>query len=347
MSNRRKVALRMGLKTSGSLLVALCLFPSGMANPVAAQSPATNPVLPAAVPDDFVAGLELDAQLKASLRSAIQAKDYKRAEQMLLTELSRNPRSTHARAILILLGNIYFLDTDYTQAILAWIKADAIVSLDDRTRFQLATTEIHLNHSDWARKQLEILARSNPTSALYQYWLARLDYDAQQYSSAIARLEGVVQLDPKLVRAYDLLGLCYDYLGDTQKAIEQYTKAVSFNREQPHPSSWPPLDFAITLMNAGRPEDAEAALHEAIKFDPGNSRAHYQLGVVLDQKGDMQGAIGSLSHATELDPTYAEPHFALARIYRRLGDREKSQREVDIFVRLHTPTTPAADPRIH
>ncbi len=194
---------------------------------------------------------------------------------------------THARSVLILLGNIYFLDTDYSQAIIAWIKADSIEPLDDRTRFQLATTEIHLSHADWARKQLEILATTDPSAALYPYWLARLDYDAQQYSAAIARLAHVVQLDPKMSRAYDLLGLCYDYLGNWDKAIEQYSKAVSFNRELPHPSAWPPLDFGITLMNAGHPDDAEAMLQEAIRYDPASSKAHYQLGLVLEQKRVM------------------------------------------------------------
>ena len=84
------------------------------------------------------------------------------------------------------------------------------------------------------RPELEKLAAAEPRNSLYAYWLARLDYDAQNYASAIARLQKVIELDPNMVRAYDTLGLCFDYLGKFEEAIKNYDRAVQLNRLQPN-----------------------------------------------------------------------------------------------------------------
>ena len=66
---------------------------------------------------------------------------------------------------------------------------------------------VHVGHPEWARAALESLAAENPKDALYPYWLGRLDYDGHEYDGAIRHFQRAIELDPRMARAYDNLGL--------------------------------------------------------------------------------------------------------------------------------------------
>jgi tetratricopeptide (TPR) repeat protein len=273
----------------------------------------------------------LDSARRDELEKAFVARDYKRAETILIDEIDRNPRSAE---LLTLAAGIFFLDGDYLNSAIAYKKAEAISPLDERSRFTLAMAYIKLNRGDWARIELEKLSAAVPQRPLYLYWLARLDYDAQRYNEAIARLLKVIELDPKMMRAYDNLGLCYDFLGKFDEAIGYYRKAIELNRLQARPSPWPHLNLAVVLISRGDPAEAEGLLREALRYDPKLPQAHYQLGVLLEKRGNYSDALQSLKQAAELDPTYPEPHYTLSRIYQKLGDKAKAQEAVEQFQKL-------------
>ncbi len=193
---------------------------------------------------------------------------------------------------------------------------------------------IELNRRDWARPELAKLAAAQPGNPLYLYWLARLDYDAQDYAIAIARLQRVIELNPVMMRAYDTLGLCYDYLGRFDEAIKSYNHAVELNRLQANPSPWPHVDLAISLMAVNQPAEAEKNLRQALDYDARLPQAHYQLGRVLEMRGDYQAAVQSLKQAIALDPAYSEPHYLLGRLYHRLGEDQLSKKEIAQFQQL-------------
>jgi tetratricopeptide (TPR) repeat protein len=193
---------------------------------------------------------------------------------------------------------------------------------------------VKLSRRDWARPELEKLAAARPEVPLYLYWLARLDYDAQNYAAAITRLQKVIELDPAMMRAYDTLGLCYDYLGRFDEAIKNYTRAVELNRLQSKPSPWPHVDLAISLMSVSQLVEAEKNLREALRYDARLPQAHYQLGRVLEMQGGYQEAVQALKQAIALQPSYPEPHFLLGRIYHRLGEDQLSKKEIAQFQEL-------------
>ena len=224
---------------------------------------------------------------------------------------------------------------------IAWKKAEAIAPLDDRSRFTLAMAYVELNHRDWARPELAKLAAAQPENPLYLYWLARLDYDAQDYATAIARLQRVIELNPAMMRAYDTLGLCYDYLGRFDEAIKSYNQAIELNRLQSKPSPWPHVDLAISLMAVNQPTEAERNLRRALEYDAHLPQAHYQLGRVFEMQGDYQTAVQSLKQAIVIDPTYPEPHYLLGRLYHRLGDARLSKVEIERFQELKSVGEPA------
>jgi tetratricopeptide (TPR) repeat protein len=318
-------------------------------------APAVPSQLPAAQdqPSDInvqnLADLQLDAKLQEELERALERHDYGSAEMILVREAERDPKSVRGAKLLSVAGGVFFLDGKYVNSAIAWKKADAIAPLDARSRFTLAMTYIKLKRRDWAGAELEKLVVSAPEKPLYLYWLARLDYDAQSYATAVARLQKVIEMDPKMMRAYDTLGLCYEYLGKPEEAIKSYNQAVDLNRSQLKPSPWPLVDLAVSLIGLNRLEDAKKNLDEALRYDAKLPQAHYQLGRVLEMQGNFDAAVEALTKAAELDHGYPEPHLALGRIYHRLGDRQRADGEIARFQQLKkahqaSPQTPVPLP---
>ncbi len=278
--------------------------------------------------------LPLDANQRAELERALERRDYKKAENILVAEIDHDPRSARASKLLLAAGSVFFLDEDYLNTAIAYKKAEAIAPLDERSRFTLSMAYIRLGRREWARPELEKLVAATPQSSLYLYWLARLDYDAQQYTAAISRLERVIELDPQMMRAFDSLGLCYDYLGRYDEAIKNFSRATELNRQQARPSPWPHLDFAIALISVNRLDQAESELREALRYDNRLPQAHYQLGQVLEKMGKSGEAVESLLKAAALDPAYPEPHYTLGRIYQKLGRTEEAKESMLRFQQL-------------
>lgn len=283
-----------------------------------------------------LSGFQLESTRQAALEDAIKRKDYKRAETILVEETERDPKSIRTAKLLELAGGLFFLDGQYLNSVIAWKKAEGIAPLDERNKFSLAMVYIKLDRRDLAQRELEKLTAAQPRNALYLYWLARLDYDAQSYNPAIARLQKVVALDPAMMRAYDVLGLCYDYLGQFNEAIKNYSRAVELNRQQVKPSPWPHVNLAISLVAVNRLAEAEKNLREALQYDAQLPQAHYQLGRVLDMQGGEQAAVQALNEAATLDPTYPEPHYLLGRIYQKLGESQLAKTEIAKFQELRT-----------
>ena len=273
----------------------------------------------------------LDPARRSSLQAAIKSRDYARAETLLLEEINRNPKSPQ---LLTLAGGIFFLEGKYLNSAIAMKKAEALASLDDRSRFTLAMAYVTLKHRDWARPELEKLAASDPRNALYPYWLSRLDYDAQQFSAAIAHARQAIALDAGFMKAYDNLGLCYEALGRYDDAIQAYQDAVRLDRASRSPSPWPALNLGALLVKLSRLEDAEKYLKESLRDDPRFPQAHYQLGALLARQHQDAEALQELKQAAALNPSYAEPYYLLGKIYQRQGNKNGAEAAWSTFQRL-------------
>ncbi len=264
----------------------------------------------------------------ARITEALRARDYERAETLLLEAAEAHPQSAE---VLRVLGGVFFLRGRPLNAAIALKKAEAIAPLDERSRFTLVMAYVALGHRDWARPELAKLAQAAPANALYPYWTARLDYDDGQYATAVKGLLRAAELDPRYMRAYDNLGLCYEALGRFDEARRSWEEAIRLNGEQQAKSPWPALNLGLLLTRLDRLDEAEARFRESLASDPRFPQARYQLGITLEKKGRLTEAVAELEEAARLDPAYPEPQYALSRLYRRTGDKEKADRALQRF----------------
>jgi len=313
----------------GLVMVLALLASSGAAGQTLQDIP-TPPTSPTAV-----TRLPLDPERRATLERALKTRDYAAAEKLLAAEIEQKPNSPE---LLKFLASVFFLDGKYLNTAVALKKAEALTPLDDSSRFTLALAYVILNHRDWARPELEQLAKSDPQNALYPYWLGRLDYDTMQFTSAVSHFQKALALDPNYMKTYDNLGLCYEALGKYDEAVKTYQEAIRRNRERPLSSAWPPLNLGALLIKLGRLAEAEAALRESLRYDPRFPQAHYELGLLLEKQKKDDEALAELRQATTLNPNYAEPYYALGRIYKRRGEMTNADAAWATFHKLKRET---------
>jgi tetratricopeptide (TPR) repeat protein len=325
-------------RANGRVLIApiLVLAGAGFALSMHAQS-ASEEAVP---PPGLTSSLQLNASVAGELQKAMDGHDYATAEKLLLAEIDRDPHSLRTASLLDYVGTVYFANQDYLNAAVAWKKSEAIAPLDPKLRFSLAMAYVRLQRPDWARTVLETLAHENEADALYPYWLGRLDYDGHFYNAAIRHFQRAIELDPKFARAYDNLGLCYYYENQNDLAVTDFQKAIALEIGSPHPSPWPYLNLGITQQFLNQLPESEKSIREALRLDPGFAKAHFQLGTVLEDKGEPEAALAELKEAARLDPAYPEPHMAMARIYHKIGQEDAAREEVKTYLRLHPHSTP-------
>jgi tetratricopeptide (TPR) repeat protein len=297
--------------------------------PLRAQAIDALPTLqePASPPDK----LPLSPEERKQLDQAIRSKQLNEAEKLLAEAHERNPDSAE---LLKTLARISFQNQNHWNAAIAYKKAEKIEPLDDASRFSLAMAYVVVDRREWARPELQTLAKANPEQPLYLYWLGRLDYDDQRFADAIEKFEAVIAVDPNFIRAYDNLGLSLDGMGRQREALEAFENAIERNRKQTFPSPWPALNLGTILYRHGRVEEAERYLREAVNYGPDLAQAQYQLAALLDNRGEAERAIEHLTRAAELDPADPKPHYALGRIYRRQGDEQGARQALARFREL-------------
>lgn len=73
----------------------------------------------------------------------------------------------------------------------------------------------------------EKVIRGNPKHYQGHYWLAMCFWKLQRYHAAINILEEVIQFLPTFKDALNLMGECYEQIGEAAKAERCYLKAIS------------------------------------------------------------------------------------------------------------------------
>ena len=241
---------------------------------------------------------------------------YAHVEEML--DRAKGSGQTSSAELLSLGGAVAFLGGDIKGSVLRFQEAAALAPLGEGDAFTLAMALANLGDDARSRSVLTELAGKHPEQAIYAYWLGRLDYDQRRYGEAVEKLKRAVELDGNSPRFWDSLGLAYDMQGQMEQAHEAFEKGVNLNRTQPRPSPWPPHDLGYWLLRTDRPKEAEAALREALRYDPRLVQAHYHLGRTLEKEGRTSEAIDEYRAAVSNDTSSTDACYSLATLYRKL-----------------------------
>jgi tetratricopeptide (TPR) repeat protein len=220
--------------------------------------------------------------------------------------------------LLALKGAIEFLDGKMAEAAADFRESEKIQPAKEGDRFTLAMALVRLGEEDGARNVLASLAREHANTAIYWYWLGRLDYYQRRYGEAVENLERAVKLDPSAARGWDSLGLAWDMQGHMQQAREDFEKAVELNRDQKQPSPWPPHNLGYLLLRMGETAKAEEVLRESLRYDEKLARTHYYLARTLEKEERADEAIAEYQIAVAEDKAATDSCYSLAMLFRKL-----------------------------
>ena len=130
--------------------------------------------------------------------------------------------------------------------------------------------------------------------------------EAAKWAETIQACEKALQLNPKLVEAYKLLGDAYQKLGEFSnnfmdyygQAIASYDRALAIKPDDD--SVW--NNRGNTLGKLGRLEEAIASYDRALQINPEKVSAWNNRGVALGNLGRLEAAMASFAQALAIKP---------------------------------------------
>jgi tetratricopeptide (TPR) repeat protein len=153
-----------------------------------------------------------------------------------------------------------------------------------------------------------------------------------------------VEVQPEETQAHLARAIALMELNRTPEAIDLLRR-----RRKLHDDSYlVDWHLAEALLKSGADGDAEAeaieALHRSIVLNPGIARSHFLLGKILLQRGPSDEAIGELQTALRLDPEDVSATYQLAQAYRKKGDTPRAN---ELFQKVSQAKAEASEHQAH
>jgi len=99
--------------------------------------------------------------------------------------------------------------------------------------------------------------------------------------------------------------------------------------------------LALKYLQAGRVEDAQAQLNDALRLAPNDAEAHSNLGTILQTQGRVAEALAHLRTAVKLKPNDDRIRFNLANGLIAAGSRAEAITELDRAIALNSENADA------
>lgn len=188
----------------------------------------------------------------------------------------------------------------------------------------------YMDADKWLTRSIEF----DPKDYEAWYYLGRTKYNENRFQEAINAFDQCLKLSPENVKAEDNLGLSYAGLGQPDKAIAAYKKAIAWQEELVTKNPGPYLDMGTVFLEQNRAEEAIPYLRQAAQISPDDPKVHEQLGKALQRLNQLPQAQRELERAVELAPQNAALHFVLGQVYRKQGFMDRAKVEFDQSARL-------------
>lgn len=129
-------------------------------------------------------------------------------------------------------------------------------------------------------------------------------------SSAMARLDAAIKVNPNDPDPYYNRGLLYQADAQHERAIADFSSAIGLSARQAGALA----GRATSYLAIGKPQDAAADLDEAIRLEPENSQTWRTRGLAYEQLDDKTRAAASFGRALALNPSDEEARTGFARV---------------------------------
>ena len=317
------------------LLVCICFALLGGSTVYAqGQSGAGLPTDPprSVLPELRVPPIESENALLAQARTEVQAGSLSNAEITVKKYLSQNDASADGH---YLLGYILSREVKAKESLAEYTRAAQLRPPTANDLKMVAVDYVLLNDFSDADRWLTKALEWNPSDADGWYYLGRTKYNENRFSEAIDAFQRCLVLDPHNVKAEDNLGLSYEGLNETQKALLAFQTAIAWQADGSRKDAQPYLNLGMLLAEQEPSDAALVYLQKAVALAPHNAKAHEQLGRAYLKLKRLKDAQVELEKAVQLAPNSSSLHFELGINYRDQGLKDQAKREFDRCAELN------------
>ncbi len=293
-------------------------------------------------------GFQCGSAETTSAKLYMQQKQWDKAEQSLLKELSKNDKNDEAW---FLLGQVRLELKKYKEMNDAYNHALALSDAHkaDISRNKLAVWGMEYNdgvklynagRDDTANYNRALDAfntaiEMEPDSANTYYVTALAYYAKKDYNNAMTVLQAALQKKPNFADAARFLGqVHYQMAQDRMNAKDEAGAQAEFQKavgpfEQAFKAE---PDSVVNITNLidvyERTKNSEKAMtltHDAVAKDPNNKLFRYAYGVFLLKQDKYPEAIEQFQKAVQIDPNYADAIYNLGVAYLNWGVAQKKE----------------------
>lgn len=178
-------------------------------------------------------------------------------------------------------------------------------------------------------ERVQKVAEKRQSVEAYQL-AANLYLGLTYFDKARRDAEAVIHLNPRLPKAYVVLGMVDDYSGDEKSAEEDFQKALELDPNDLQAR----VQLGSVFCNERKLDAARQQLNRALAQEPNSDTALYLMGRVERAQGNLQAALKYLESAEQKDPQWLMPHIELTALYYLLKRPDDGAREKTIVDQL-------------
>lgn len=141
----------------------------------------------------------------------------------------------------------------------------------------------------------------------------------------------VININPRDVRAYQVIGHTMANNGENEKALYYYSLALKYNPRY-YPSY---LNAGNVLQDMGKIKEAVDCYRKALSMDEKPSEAHYNLGIIFTENNNLNEAIFHFKKALEITPGDSDAHNNLGVALMKHGDIKEALEHFQESLRLN------------
>ncbi|KAJ3966938.1 hypothetical protein EV361DRAFT_933112 [Lentinula raphanica] len=157
-------------------------------------------------------------------------------------------------------------------------------------------------------------------SCAYAYTLSGHETIDEDLDKAIIFFQTALRVDSRHYNAWYGLGTCYLRMSKLRLAEYHFRKAIEI-----HPENAVLLGcVGMVVERRGDREGARALFDKAVGISPDNALVRYRRAKILISAKEYKAAIKDLEHLRNTSPEESNVVFQLARVYRLVGDGVKS-----------------------
>ncbi len=143
---------------------------------------------------------------------------------------------------------------------------------------------------------------------------------AQRFAEAKTAAEALCRAQPQDAEAWQLLGVAHGALGESETAEGCFRRAIKFAPDylKAH------RNLALALIRQHKTQEAIESLQAVTRLDPKDTEAHYSLGNLFYDAGNLDAATTAYRVAVRLNPDYLEARLDLSLALRTSGKRKEA-----------------------